>query len=87
MPCRGRRPRNKCYQLQISWAGADNVDANRVTKVVDELNGIRLWQAVKLVYTEHDAGRTSGQYLHQLDRSYAGHHRRLQNHCRRSRHL
>jgi len=29
--------RNKCYQLQISWAGADNVDANRVTKVVDEL--------------------------------------------------
>ena len=29
--------RNKCYQLQISWAGVDNVDANRVTKVVDEL--------------------------------------------------
>ena len=76
--------RNKCYQLQISWAGADNVDANRVTKVVDELE----WNTTvaggeKLVYTEHDAGRTSGQYLHQLDRSYAGHHRRLQNHCRR----
>lgn len=29
--------RNKCFQLQISWAGEDNVAQNRVEKVVDDL--------------------------------------------------